>query len=107
MSDKVVLSTLTYYTQGNVTTGSCTPERLTASPLADVFCYRALTSPDDKTKLAAEYYIGHVCFELADRDAIVSDVFDLSDEGVEKAREFLQKGCDKFFEDAENKKQSE
>ena len=82
----VPLSTVEYFTQGNTMMGTVTPEDLIANPLAKVFNYRV---GEQDGALVAEVFIDNRCYDLTDRDKIVRAAFDMSEQGIDDAAEWL------------------
>lgn len=97
MTQKITLSTVSYFAQGNTFTGSLTPPQFVANPLADIFNYRVYCrNSDGENSLAAEHYIGCKCYELTEKEKISSASFDVTRDGILKAEAFLQKAFDEF-----------
>ncbi len=87
MNRLIPLSTIEYFTQGNVMLGSVTPDELVADPLAKLFHYRAFA---DGEKLTALYFIDNVCFDLTDKAKVVQNDFELSPDGIDAAAAWLE-----------------
>ena len=90
MSQRAQLPTVDFFTQGNVMTGSCTPEQFVGKLKAEIFNYRAECKKTDECKcLSACYYIGNKCFALTDAESVVSQTFDATQHGVDEAQSWL------------------
>ncbi len=98
MPQKITLSTVAYFVQGNTLTGSATPERFIADPFADIFNFRTFCRKDDGgSRLAVEYYTGCKCYALTDKEKILSAGFDMTSEGIAEAETFLQKKFEEYI----------
>jgi hypothetical protein len=97
MPQKITLSTVPYFVQGNTFTGSSTPEQFVADPFADIFNYRASCKNEGGVScLYVEYYIGCKCYALTDSEKISSADFDMTGEGIKEAEAFLQKKFEEY-----------
>ena len=91
---EVPVGTKTNFYTGSV---SLNPERHCA--FDDEFRYRIslIKNEEDEFLVLAECYVGNVAFDIIEKEKISSLTFEGSDEGVEKAREWLQSGYDKLM----------
>ena len=94
----VPLSTPEYFTQGNTMMGSVTPEDRVADPLAKIFHYRAHY---DGEHLETEYFIDNRCYDLTDRDAIVRETFEMSEQGIDDAAAWLHEAYIRYEQSAD------
>lgn len=93
MAEHIRLPKLVYFTQGNKRIGSVTPEELVAHPLEPIFQYRVRVQDD---RLAAECYVDNKCYELTDKDKICRNAFDVSEEGIRAAEDWLEEEYHRF-----------
>ncbi len=96
MQNKIELSTLSYFTQGNAMLGSCTPEDAVGELLAKVFNYRVSYNKEEKC-LEALYFIDNKCYDLTDKEKVVKRSFESSDEGIESASKWLLDEYNKYL----------
>ena len=94
MKREIPLSTIEFFTQGNVMIGSVTPDEMVADPLAMLFHYRVFA---EDGKLTALYFIDNRCFDLTDKAKVVRNDFELSSDGIDAAAAWLEARCREFM----------
>lgn len=96
MSAEISLSPLPFFTQGNTMIGSCTPEDFVGELLAKIFNYRVFYNKEEKV-IEALYFVDNKCYELTDKEKVVTNKFESSDEGLEAASKWLLDEYNKYL----------
>lgn len=83
----------------NVYTGSLGTDPLKGAIGQPIFNYRIAIekNADDEELVKISVYYGMLSFEAQNEDDIETDIFELSEEGLEKLRDSLQAKADSFF----------
>lgn len=82
---------LAFRGQGNVYTGSFSPNHELSGIDKDCFRYRVCIDKDkeDNRILKAAYYNGPYCYEATDKNIITKKDFEASEKGVSEAQEWI------------------
>lgn len=83
----------------NIYTGSLGTDPYKGSIGQPIFNYRILIkkNEDDEEYVEVNVYYGMLSYESQNEDDIETDAFELSEEGLEKLKEYLQSKADSFF----------
>ena len=101
MDNKISLYNLSYFEQGNTMMGSCTPQELGGVLLAKIFNYRVSyvkkkNEEGEQAYIEALYFVDNKCFDLTEKENVVTKTFDPSDEGIEAASKWLLEEYNKY-----------
>ncbi len=83
----------------NIYTGSLGTDPLKGAIGQPIFNYRILIEKNDEEEETVKTYVyyGMLSFDCQNEDEIETNIFELSEEGLEKVKEYLQSKADSFF----------
>lgn len=83
----------------NIYTGSLGTDPLTGAIGKRIFNYRIwIEKNEEEAELVhTAVYYGMLCYDNRNEDEVKKNIFDLSEEGLEALRQYLQQEADSFF----------